>query len=99
MRARASDNGYPVKHSEITVSFTVHHNEFMPQWVNAPYRQTVNEDIRNMTGNGPGSTRGDSVLGDGHRSRSLLLYCRRVGRTTGYILITNNLKLDRGLGL
>ena len=100
MRARASDNGRPVKHSETTVSITVHRNEFMPQWVNAPYRQTVNEDTRNMTGIYTVAATDQDLQEEIVYEATGIDPAPRyftVGRTTGYILVTNNLKLDRGL--
>jgi hypothetical protein len=72
----------------------------MPQWINAPYRQNVNEDTRNMTGI-------YTVVATDQDLQEEMIYevtgidpaprYFAVGRTTRYIFVINNLRLDRGL--
>ena len=50
MTVVAHDQGNPRKSAEATVSITVQRNEFPPVFHNAPYSQTVSENIRNGSG-------------------------------------------------
>ena len=97
---KAHDDGRPVKYAEATITITVHRNEFMPQWENAPYRQTVDEDISNQTGIYTVSATDKDlqetmiyeVIGIDPAPRYF-----SVGRKTGFIHVINDLKKDRGL--
>ena len=47
---RATDQGVPVKSVEAAVEIRVTRNQFPPEFRNAPYQQTVSENVVNGTG-------------------------------------------------
>ena len=100
LRVKAHDNGRPIKYTEATVTITVHRNEFMPQWVNIPYKQTINEDITNLTGiytvSATDNDLQEAIIYEAVGIDPAQRYFT-VGRKNGFILVINNLKKDQGL--
>ncbi len=100
MRVIAVDEGVPKRTAETEVSITVHRNQFLPEWEGLPYRQTVDEDVRNMTGVYTVRASDQDLQGDLIFELEGVDPAPRyftVGRTSGFIFIIGDLKQDRGL--
>lgn len=100
LTVRAADQGFPSRTTDATVSITVQHSQYRPEFQNTPYRQSVNEDVTN------GSVI-FTVRATKTNQQGVMTYVLAgndpaptyfaVGSTSGMVSVIGNLKTDRGL--
>ena len=100
MTVRVVDEGKPVRSAEVTVKISVTRNKHMPAFTSSSYQQAVSEN----TGNTSGIL---TVVATDKDLQGAINYelvgvapapsYFSVGRTTGYVYVIKDLKLDRAL--
>lgn len=100
LKIRAYDLGVPVKYGEVEVEIAVQRNQFPPEFIGAPYVIEASENTVNNTGI-------FTIKAEDEDMRGQIIYevigvtpadrFFRVGRTTGFLYVSGDLKSDTTL--